>query len=438
MLKEFRVCAPVQVLFISLVLVSASDAYAQDVLPVDKNTTLFTALTAGRPELGVRYRYEHVNDDVAQKNAEASTLRTVLGYKTGDFHGLSVRLLGQNVTDVGPDDFNDGTGRPGAKTQYAVVADPSATDLLEGYLGFSGFRDTTLKIGRQIITYRNAPLHRFMGTVLWRQNWQNHDGFSLVNTTLPDLTISYAYSWNVNRIFSEKAVGARANFDSDSHFVNLQYGGNRLGSLEAYAYLLDFDNAPADSTATYGLRFSGNHPLSTRFRVIYAVEYPRQTDYGVNQADVGENYLLLEIGSGLRPGNIFDSVTFRLNYELLAGNGISSFRTPLATGHAFQGWADRFLATPRDGIEDIYLTAGVNLAGFDFSAVYHSLSSDNDSYDYGTEIDLQLVRRLGKHFNFGLKYSDYDADKNITNINRNGNIARDVSKFWAWLEFRYQ
>ena len=139
----------------------------------------WSALTGGKFDFSSRYRFEHVDDDLAPggiplQDAKASTIRTTLGYKTGMFQNFDARILLQDVRDVGIDDFNDGTGRPNAKVQYAVVADPSDTDFIEGYLGFSGVPGTYIKAGRQLITYRDAPHHRYIGTVLWRQNWQNH------------------------------------------------------------------------------------------------------------------------------------------------------------------------------------------------------------------------------------------------------------------------
>ena len=45
------------------------------------------------------------------------------------------------------------------------------------------------------------------------------------------------------------------------------------------------------------------------------------------------------------------------------GSGNRAFQTPLATKHAFQGWADQFLTTPADGIEDAYLGVTAPLLG---------------------------------------------------------------------------
>lgn len=396
------------------------------------------AISAGKLDLNMRMRYENVDDDAVANDGNALTLRTALGYTTGKFNHFSARVLVQDVREIGIDHYNDGTGRSASRTRYAVIADPAETDLLEAYLAYGGLENTTIKLGRQIITYRPGPLHRFIGTVGWRQNWQNHDAVTLVNKSLKDITLSYAYSWNVNRIFTDEAViSARANFDSNSHFFNFQYGGFEYGKLEAYTYLLDFNNAAANSTATYGVRFSGNYQMTEAFKLIYAAEYARQDDYANNPASYDEDYFEVEIGASFKLGEGIETLTLKFDYESFGGNGSNSFRTPLATAHAYQGWADRFLATPRDGIEDLYFTASIKAFGFNLAAIYHDLSSDNLNYDYGTEIDLQATRALNKHLTVGLKYANYDADTNATNVARNGGQAFDVSKFWAWVQFKY-
>ena len=408
--------------------VFSSTAYAED--------AFWDALTSGKIDFSARYRFEHVDDDTAIDEAKASTIRTTLGYTTGSFHGFNARLLGQDVRSVVVDDFNDATGRPGAKTNYAVVADPSETDFLEAYMGYGGVQNTTFKLGRQIITYRDAPFHRFMGTVLWRQNWQNHDAFTIRNTSLPDTVLNYAYSWNVNRIFTDKAViSARANFDSNSHFFNAQYSGFKYGKFEGYAYLLDFDNARALSTATYGIRFNGGYPLSDKTKVIYTAEYAKQDDYADNPASINEDYFLGELGANFKTGSVVDNITVKFSYELLSGNGATAFQTPLATGHAYQGWTDRFLTTPGDGIEDYYVTAIAGLFGAKLVVSYHDINSDNLGYDFGQELDIQLTKTFAKHYTVGVKYGNYDADVNANN--NIGATAADVSKFWTWVQLKF-
>ncbi|MEE9552338.1 MAG: hypothetical protein V3V89_04760, partial [Gammaproteobacteria bacterium] len=373
-------------------------AYEGDASQEDANASgqnsLFQALTGGKIDLNLHYRFEHVDDDFVSggtslKDAKASTFRTALGYTTSKFFNFDARLAFQDVRTVGPDDFNDATGRANAKTTHALVADPSDTDVLESYIGFSGIPHTQLKAGRQMITYRKAPFHRFIGTILWRQNWQVFDAFSAVNTYLPDTTISYAYIWNVNRIFSEEAVDPFDNFDSNSHFVNVKYDGFPLGKFEAYTYLLDFDNGAAFSTDTFGIRFGGGYPLTDRIKALYVAEYADQSDSNNNPNDIDADYIHGSLGANFKINNIIDSLTLKFSYEQLSGDGgADRFITILGTNHAFQGWADRFLITPGDGIEDFFVTAIIKAYGIKFVIDYHDLSSDNDSYDYGDELGL--------------------------------------------------
>ena len=54
-------------------------------------------------------------------------------------------------------------------------------------------------------------------------------------------------------------------------------------------------------------------------------------------------------------GGGYQQVGFRVGWERLSGSEREGqFQTPLATLHAFNGWADKFLSTPVNGIEDLY------------------------------------------------------------------------------------
>jgi len=420
----------------------------KSVLAEASDDPFWAALTGGKFDFYSRYRYEYVDDNRLRPDgttldqANASTIRTTLGYSTGSFHGFGFRLMGQDVRDVFVDDFNDATGRPSSKRNYAVVADPSDTDFLEAYLSYKGSGETflnatTMKLGRQIITYRPDPFHRFMGTVLWRQNWQNHDAFSLQNKSLPNTTINYAYSWNVNRIFTDEAVGGKGEFDSDSHFVNVKYDGFNYAKFEGYAYLLDFANSPVNSGETYGGRVSGGYPFSKKMKLLYVGEYASQGDYGAATVAFDEDYYLGEIGVKITPGNVISSVVLKLNYEVLTGNGTSAFQTPLATGHAFQGWTDRFVFTPKDGVKDTFFTTVVAAYGAKFIATYHMFDSDNLGYEYGNELDLLLTKTFKKHYSLSAKIGIYDADTNATNVARGGVRAADVTKTWFWARVKF-
>jgi hypothetical protein len=136
------------------------------------------------------------------------------------------------------------------------------------------------------------------------------------------------------------------------------------------------------------------------------------------------------------------SLRILLENLLRTENGVAvprSFQTPLGTNHAFQGWADRFLITPRDGIQDLYFTLKATIAAFDFIAVYHRFRSDNLSYDFGDEFDLHAIYHLREKVSLNLRSAYYMADANPLNVERNAaqNLDRDKTVFWAFLEFEF-
>ena len=404
-------------------------------------------LTGGKVSLYLRYRFENVDDaqntpaPFPVKDAYANTLRTALGYTTGLLFHFGATLQVEDVRVIGREEFNDGGSN--GNTNYAVVVDPEGTEIQQANVRFEGIPKTVLRYGRQEIEHRQAPLHRYIGNILWRQNWQSFDAFRATTTYLPDTTIDYAYVWNTNRIFGEdNPVPDRSDYRMDSHFINAQYTGFKFGKFEPYAYLLDFSRAASErfSTRTYGLRFDGAYPVTPKTKILYTGEYAHQDDYADNPNDIDVDYGLGELGFSYTFGKVVDSVMVKGSYELLEGEGgVRSFQTPLGTNHAFQGWADRFLVTPGDGIEDIFVTFKAVIMGANLIAVYHDLSSDNDSYDYGTEWDLQVDKTFMKHYSVGIKYSAYEADRNVLNVARNttGGQAFDLSKLWVWVQVAF-
>jgi hypothetical protein len=386
------------------------------------------ALTGGKVSFSARARYEAVDDgDPATKDADAYTLRTTLGYKTGTFHGFSGFVEFEDVSHLGSDKFN--AAGTNSEPGYALVADPEGTEVNQAYLAYNNF-DTTFKFGRQIITYRDAPYHRYIGTIGWRQNWQTFDAFSVVNKSLPDTTLSYAYIDKVQAIFGDDGTVAPFGVESgeiemDSHLFNIQYAGLPIGNLEGYAYLLDYSDSVEGtpfSRETYGLRLSGAKPINDAFTAVYTAEYATQDDYADGEMDQ-QDYYLLELGGK------YKGWLLKLSHEVQEGDGVTSFRTPLGTNHAFQGWADKFLLTPPAGLEDTYVTLVGNVFGAKLVAQYHDFETDEGSLDAGDEFDIMLAKTFKQHYTLGVKYADYNADDEFG--------GTDTEKFWLWGEVKF-
>ena len=176
---------------------------------------LTDSLMQGKVSLDVRYRFEQVDQDRPASildEASAQTVRTRLGWRTGLFHGFFAYGEAENVSVVGEEDYNNTYN---GKTRFPVVADPDGTEVNQAYLGYLGLKGNTFRYGRQAFFFDN---HRFVGDVGWRQNQQTFDSFFYENKMLPGVTGSYAYVYNVNRVFGEDTPnGAFANTGDLQH-----------------------------------------------------------------------------------------------------------------------------------------------------------------------------------------------------------------------------
>ena len=226
---------------VTMILLSGT-AYAAD--------SLKEALLEGTPYIDARYRFEYVEQDGLANDAEASTLRTRFGYKTGTYENFSAVLEFENITQVGDDDYNDTLN---GRTTYPVVADVENTEVNQSFLQYTGIPETTVKLGRQVITLDG---HRFVGHVGWRQNNQTFDAITISNKSLPDTEIRYGYINGVNRIFGDDSPAG--DWDSDSHLFNISNTSTPLGKIVVYSYLLDFEmDAPAASNKSFGISLDG-------------------------------------------------------------------------------------------------------------------------------------------------------------------------------------
>ncbi|MEO5574536.1 MAG: alginate export family protein [Gammaproteobacteria bacterium] len=371
-------------------------------------SNIIEAITYGQASGQLRYRFEHLDQDGINKAAKASTLRTQLGYTTDNYLGFIAFAQLENVTVIGNELYNN---TENGMTQYPVVADPDGTEINQAWLSYETPYSTTLKYGRQGINLDNQ---RLVGTVNFRQNEQTFDAFSLVNTSLPDTTLFYAHVNNVNRIFgNDHPNPLLANTRTDTDLINLGYKGLGIGTLTGYAYLLDFEKLPLASHKDLGLRLDGTRKLKGNMKLLYTAEYANQSDYADGADTIDADYALASLGVE------FKGIQLRANYELLSGDGVYAFQTPFATLHAFNGWADRFLVTPRDGIQDIFVSAGKTFYGINLLAIYHDYSSDNLDYDFGTEWNLAASKKVNKYFTVKAEYASFNADRNIQNVARN-------------------
>ena len=380
------------------------------------------ALTSGKAHVALRYRYEHVNQDNALKDANASTVRIRLNYKTADWRDWLGFVEFDHIAEVILNDLNSGAGTSPGRIQYSTVADPRGSDLNQLYLQYSPSDDWQMRLGRQKINLDNQ---RFVGAVGWRQNEQTFDALSLTIRSIPNTELFYSYIGNVNRIFGDKVPAG--DHSVNTHLLNAKIKLGDAWSITPYAYYIDNEDVPLFSTSTFGARFTGKAAAGAG-TINFTAELATQSDAADNPVNYDADYAHINILWTAKNGLALGAA-----YESLGGDAASagmSFRTPLATLHAFQGWADQFLATPGSGVDDLYVTVKYKAASWNLQAVYHDFSSEAGSGDFGTELDIAASRKLGDRYGLLFKAAFFDADSAATSF-------VDTNKFWIMLTANY-
>lgn len=377
--------------------------------PAMSADTIYEALSSGKAYGNFNLRGEHVSQDNALDDASAFTLRTRLGYKSGDFNGWSFTaemedsriVLGQGDYTVGPAGYNVG--------DYSVIADPETTELDQGFIQYKN-DDFTFKLGRQVVTLDG---HRFVGHVGWRQDRQTFDAATVLYHPNEKLKLSYSFLAQRNRIFAEAA-----DLDSKDHLFNASYK-TEIGKFVAYTYLLEVDNSTNNSLDTYGLSYSGGTTAADIKWTYYLEAALQSSQSGGTTYDT--NYLHASVGGTL------EGYTLNLGYERLGSdNGNAGFATPLATLHKFNGWADIFLATPAEGLQDLNVSLKTKALGGNLTVAYHQYEADEASAtvdDLGSEVNFSYVTKVFKNYGLGLKYASYKGDSG----------RPDTDKVWLWV-----
>ena len=351
------------------------------------------------PIVNLRLRSETVDQDGFADDAQAVTLRSRLGFQTGKAWDTSL-LAEAGLMWALDQRYNSSINH---ETRYPSVADPENAALDRLQLLNTALPETTLVVGRQRI---NLDDQRFVGSVDFRQNEQTFDSARVINQSIPDVTIDLTYVDGVNRVYGTRSPVGR--YTGSSYLTNVAYA-TPLGRLTAFGYFLAFEQNHPDSTQSLGARFAGSRGLDG-WSIAYAASYADQKPYAANTLHFDNRYYAGEVTVsivGLTAGG---------GVEVLGGNGVKGFTTPLATLHKFNGWANEFLTTPVNGLRDRYGTVSYAWKSVGFldtlaaTAVYHDFGSDRLDIHYGTEGNLML---LGKWRRYGamIAYADYARDQ---------------------------
>ena len=382
---------------------------------------LMTAIGGGKANMDIRLRTEWV-DFTTTKEATAATIRSTLAYKTADYQGVTGFIQFEDVTNFGKEDYNSTIN---GNAKYGIIADPSLTQVNQIFIEAYG-----AKVGRQKIVYDNA---RFVGDVAWRQNDQTFDAISYVNKVLvPSTTFNLAYVNKVHNIVgkilpvSAPMLNVRYSHVAGDFGVNASafYYGVEYDAIAATNANAAQNVSPAGSFQHIGTKVDGSFK-----DFLYEVSFAQQSEYA-DATSVGTpdaNYMDLQLGYNLGP------VTVKVQQEVLE----AGFKTPLATLHAFNGWADKFLATPVKGLEDTNLKLLAKYAGYNFVLAGHSFKTDTDSIALGTELNFSVAKNINKNLSVMLKGAIYEADTDAKKLTTDAGLKTDTKKGWVQAVYKF-
>lgn len=369
------------------------------------------------PEWNLRLRHEQVDDDAFARSADASTLRVRAGLRLRYGTRFSAFFEGEGIAAFG-DDYNSGAN---GRTSFPTIPDARGIEINQAFVQWKTAK-LQANLGRQRLLFDNQ---RWIGNSGWRQNEQTFDALAFVWTPRPDLTARYAWLERVHRINGDEARDRLARERGlDTHAFNLAWKHGSL-QLTGYAYLHDDRDVATASTRSLGLRASFKRQRKG-MSFGGTLEWADQRDYADNPLSFRHRYWLVE------PSFSWKGTTFRTGWEHLGGNGTHALQTPLATLHAFNGWADKFLITPAAGLEDRYVSAsggfgqGPRASKFNWALAWHDYEADQGGRDYGREWNASLGFPVHGRLVGLVKLADYRSD----------GFGRDTRKLWLQLEWK--
>lgn len=349
------------------------------------------------PTLNIRSRYEFGEVDGLDAS-HAFTFRERLGMKTTAWNGFSAVVEGE-FTQAVIDDYHGGAvGVNPNDPSNTAIADPETEELNQLFLQYAGF-ETITKIGRQRLIYDQAA---FIGNVGWRQNEQTFDAISFANKSITDLTFNYAYLSQINRIFGSDADGALPNvqdIDASAHLLNASYTGIQGITLGSYAYIMNFEEFGGWDNNTYGVSAKGK-ALGLE---LYG-ELAFQDKAG--PLGTGDAYY-----THLTATKVLGTQSITLGFEHLD----AGLKTPLSTVHAFNGYADAFIAGrlggSHRGLSDLYVAHTLPIFwGMKWTNSLHAMGDNEISTGYGWEFDSVLAKKFNDQFSAIAKFAHFESE----------------------------
>jgi hypothetical protein len=214
--------------------------------------------------------------------------------------------------------------------------------------------------------------------------------------------IAVALETHASRIFGSDAEGALENLPGDIYLFNASYAGISGVTLGGYAYVMNFNDTPGLENNTFGASAKGDALGLTLYGEL------AWQDHAGAIADDDATY------AHLTATKAFGKQSLTLGFESLG----AGFKTPLATVHAFNGFADAFIggriSGAHNGLANVYLSHTVPIFwGIKWTNVLHAMGDNEISAGYGWEYDSVLTEKFNDNFLTIAKFAHFESEGDV-------------------------
>jgi len=324
------------------------------------------------------------------------------------------------------------------------------TYLSEAWAQYFFTPKTSLKLGRQIISYDNQ---RILGGLEWAQQGRRHDAFVLMHEVKEKKTkLHLGLALNSDDDVAEPGYiqsPSASIYSVPGNYKSLQYvWANKKfekGSISLLAMNTSYQNMVDSSTFAKqtlgGIASYEWGPINIGGDIYYQMGKQGSADLSALLA--GAN---LTLKTKLTPLKFGVEYISGMDDNPTEENKITSFSPDFGTNHAHNGFMDYFFVGPANGnvgVIDYYLKTKFKLKKGDLLINMHEFLTGSRQVDenqiqlskaMGTEIDVVYSLSIAKNATFHLGYSHMFATETMASL-RPGDAKNNQ---WAWMMFTFK
>jgi len=357
---------------------------------------LAEALTNGKVKGQLKsYYFSKTYDNGTAKDASILVNGALLGYKTGDFEGLSLGMTTQ---------FSSVTSDDDESSKYAGTMDASGAVMSEMYLQYD-IKNSSMKAGRQFFW---TPIVGGSGSRFIRQSFE---GYSITNTDLPKTKLVAAY---MNK-FAERTDGAGEPGEFGKTKVGLDGAwtiyakNNSINNLTLQGQYASVSESTKNSDNGHNiLYFDATYKFDTELKPFIAAQY-LLTSYDTSGLKDGKAY-------GLKAGLTLSGLSAYVAYTSVSDDnsvkqGVGSGSIPLYTnGATVDAWSATLSDTDAYKIGLAYKINDVSLSTA-YSNFERTGQKDVDETNF--TITYKVNKNLTAQVQYSILDNEYAAEADI-------------------------